>query len=307
MTADDALPLLLDVDTGVDDAIAIALAVRSPAVDLVGVTTVAGNVTIDKTTENSLRVLAWLGAESVPVAAGMAAPLVRTLRDAAHFHAESGLGLFAPPSSPASVVDVTAPEFMIRRARERPGELTFVCLGPLTNLAVALGLEPELPALLRGIVIMGGAFTVRGNVTPAAEFNIYVDPEAAAIVARSRLAATFVGLDVTHQVALMRADWEQLAGRDTVEAKLVHEVCRYSFEQRAAEHFYLHDPLALAVAVKPELVEALRCAVAVDTGPTANAGETLIVEDPMRPAHAVARSVDTAGALAFINTTLRLT
>ncbi|HET9015970.1 MAG TPA: nucleoside hydrolase [Thermomicrobiaceae bacterium] len=284
--------VLLDVDTGIDDAIAIALALRSPRLQVVGITTVAGNVTVDRTTDNTLRVLSWLGEDGVPVARGMAGPLVRPLRDAAVVHAESGLGRFAPPPSGAVARGETAPEFMLRTVREHAPDLTLVCTGPLTNLAVALRLEPDLPRLVRRLVIMGGAFTVPGNVTPAAEFNIHVDPEAAAVVARSELDATWIGLDVTHQVALSPEEWRGLESATEPEAKLVYDACRYSFADRGARRFPLHDPLAVAVAAQPDLVTTVDVGVRVDTGLWGTAGETRMVRDDAGPTQKVALEVD---------------
>src|SRR3954451_25494874 len=172
-------PIILDVDTGTDDALALAFAVASPDVDLVAVTTVAGNVDVERATANSLAVLEWLGAGDVPVHRGASRPLVRPHRDASYFHDEGGLGGARLPTSMRSVGVDRGPAALIRLARQRPGELTLVALGPLTNLAIALNVEPSLPKLLKSVVIMGGAYTVPGNTTPAAEFNILVDPEAA--------------------------------------------------------------------------------------------------------------------------------
>ncbi|MDI3339054.1 MAG: nucleoside hydrolase [Sphaerobacter sp.] len=300
------IPILLDVDTGVDDAMAIALALRLDAVELVGVTTVAGNVTLEHTTENTRRVLAWLGAPEIPVARGMSRPLVRPLRTAAWVHGDTGLGGFAPPPSPVPLSPVTAPEFMVRTARERPGEVVFVCVGPLTNLAVALGLEPDLPRLVRRVVIMGGAFTVPGNVTPAAEFNVYVDPESAAAVARSALPITFIGLDVTHQVALLRTEWERLGAATDPAARLVRGVGQHSFARRGIDQMHLHDPLAVAVAACPNLVRTRATGVAIDTGLGARAGETMLVERPGLPTHDVALEVDAAAFGTLFRSALRL-
>lgn len=306
MSTGQRIPVLLDVDTGLDDAMAIALALRLGVFDLVGVTTVAGNVEVARTTENTLRVLAWLGAAEVPVARGMSRPLVRPLHTAAEFHGESGLGGFTPPPSPAALHPMTGPEFMVRTARERPGEVTFVCVGPLTNLAVALGLEPDLPRLVRRVVIMGGAFTVPGNATPAAEFNVYVDPEAADAVARSALPITFIGLDVTRQVALRRAEWDAFGAVSEPAARLVRDICRHGFVTRGAERVHLHDPLAVAVAAHPDLVEVRESGIAVVTGLGERAGETLLVERPGLPRHAVALAVDVPRFDALFRGTLGL-
>jgi purine nucleosidase len=251
------VPIILDVDTGVDDALALGLAVRWPRVELMAVTTVAGNVDIDQATSNTLTILDWFGATDVPVHRGASRPLVRPLITATHYHGADGLGDANLPPSQRGIGPDRGPAAMIRLARSRPGELTIVCVGPLTNLAIALNVEPSLPDLLAGVVIMGGAYRVPGNITPEAEFNIYVDPEAAAQVfeAAPRFRhLTAVGLDVSHQTALTRTDWlASLAATDQA-GGLLSRIAHRSFELRQQTAFFLHDPLALAVAVDPSLI-----------------------------------------------------
>ena len=205
----EQVPVILDVYTGTDDALALGYAVASPRIELVAVTTVAGNVGVEKTTANTLAVLDWLGAGDVPVHRGASRPLVRPHRDAVYFHDEGGLGGAQLPPSIRSVGADRGPAALIRLARLRPREVTLVTLGPLTNLAIALNVEPNLPELLKSVVVMGGAYSVPGNTTPAAEFNILVDPEAAEQVFTARFPnLTTVGLDVTERVALTRDDWD---------------------------------------------------------------------------------------------------
>lgn len=258
-------PLLLDVDTGVDDAMAIALATRLDHHELIAMTTVAGNVPLVHTTPNTLRVLEWLG-EDVPVYRGMHEPLARPLITAGHVHGDDGIGGWNLPQPSTSIQDEGAPEAIVRLAREHAGEIVFAFVGPLTNLAVALKLEPELPALVTRLVIMGGAFFNPGNVTPDAEFNVYVDPEAAAVVASSSFNATWIGLDVTHQTVLDRRRWAELDAEASPPATLAREVCRQSFETRGVAHVHLHDPLAVAVVDAPELVRTLPGEINVDVG-----------------------------------------
>lgn len=248
-------PVILDVDTGIDDALALGLAVCSPEIELVAVTTLAGNADVTRTTANTLAVLDWLGASKVPVHRGASRPLTRQHRDAASVHGTHGLGTAALPQSDREVGRDRGPAAIIRLAGERPGEMTLVCVGPLTNLAIALNVEPALPRLLRRVVVMGGAYRVPGNVTPHAEFNIYVDPEAAAQVFATEFADLIViGLDVTHQTALTRQTWERAAERADRRSRLVVEVCRWSLLDRGQSAVYLHDPLALAVALDSALV-----------------------------------------------------
>lgn len=269
-------PLLLDVDTGVDDAVAIALATRLDGHELIAVSTVAGNVPLEFTTTNTLRVLEWLG-EEVPVYRGMSGPLSRPLVSAGHVHGDDGIGGWELPVPARSVEEMTAPEAIIRAARLHAGNIDFAFVGPLTNLAVALLLEPELPQLVSRLVIMGGAFFNPGNVTADAEFNIYVDPEAAALIAASGFNATWVGLDVTHQSVLERSRWEALEAAETREAELIREVYRQSFVSRGIERASLHDPLTVAVVERPDLVETVRGEISVDTGPFSR-GRTRVSE-----------------------------
>lgn len=259
-------PLILDVDTGIDDALALALAVRSPGADLVAATTLAGNVDVEHTTANTVAVLAWLGASDVPVYRGASRPLVRPHKHAAHVHGETGLGNAALPPARHAEEALKGPAALIRMAQELPGELTLVCTGPLTNLAIALNVEPRLPELLRRLVVMGGAFGVSGNITPYSEFNIHEDPEAAAqVFAAPWPEATVVGLDVTHQVALPKAVWDAAAGVESPAAELVVQILRRTFTERGVTGFYLHDPLALGVALDPSLVGGERAAITVTT------------------------------------------
>lgn len=275
----DAMPMILDVDTGTDDALALAFAVRNPAIDLVAVSTVAGNIDITKATNNTLAVMDWLGASDIPVHRGASRPLARPHRDAIYFHDEGGLGGARLPASTREIGADRGPAAMIRLAKQRPGEITLVCLGPLTNLAIALNVEPTITTLLKQVVVMGGAFNVPGNTTPAAEFNILVDPEAAEqVFAAPFRELTAIGLDVTEQVQLNRADWDAASADAGLprSASILGEVGRFAFTVLNRERFSLHDPLAVAVAVDPGLVRVEEAAVVVDADGDAR-GRTRIV------------------------------
>ena len=270
-------PIILDVDTGIDDAVALALAITSPEVELVAVSTVAGNVDLGRATDNTLRVLSWLGGDRVPVHRGATHPLVRPHVDAAFVHGTNGLGGALFPDAKRGIGPDRGPAAIIRLAKERPGEITLVCTGPLTNLAIALNVEPALPFLPRRLVIMGGAYRVPGNITPDAEYNIYVDPEAAAQVFGTRWpSAVAIGLDVTHRTKLSKEVWEAAQNSTSRVARLVVEVARRTFVERESASFYLHDPLALAVGFDPTLVSVERADVTVDIGPE-RLGKTTIV------------------------------
>src|SRR5580692_9815770 len=196
----EAVPtkIILDCDPGIDDALAIAFAHGHPGIELVGITTVAGNVGLAKTTANALAVCEFVGAAGTPVTAGCPGPLLRPAIDAREVHGESGLGgatLPAPAGSPAAGHAI---DYIIDTVKAAPGEITLVATGPLTNIALAVLREPRLPDWVRAFAIMGGSAS-RGNVTPAAEYNIWADPEAAAAVFRAGWTVNMLGLDVTLQ------------------------------------------------------------------------------------------------------------
>jgi inosine-uridine nucleoside N-ribohydrolase len=293
-------PLLLDVDTGVDDAIAIALASRLDDHRLIALTTVAGNVPVEFATNNTLRVARWLDID-VPVYRGMSQPLVRPLIDAREHHGFDGLGGWQVPVEPGSPGETTAPEVIVRLARQHQGDITFVFTGPLTNLAVALSLEPRVAEWVSDLVIMGGAFFNPGNVTSVAEFNIYVDPEAAAQVAASGIRATWIGLDVTHQTTISRQQWDALQNLSDPAGTLVREVTRQTLVDLGKTRFPLHDPLAMAVAERTDIVGTETGAVLVDTSESYR-GRTRLAEAAGDDTTArVARTVDQRAFSALFN------
>jgi inosine-uridine nucleoside N-ribohydrolase len=301
------MPLILDVDTGTDDALALAYAHANPHIELVAATTVAGNIGVDLATANTLAVLDFIGASNVPVHRGASHPLCRPHRDAVYFHHENGMGGAQIPASTREIGPDRGPAAMIRLAKQRPGEITLVCLGPLTNLAIALNVEPGITDLLAGVALMGGAYNVPGNTTPAAEFNILVDPEAAEQV----FAAPFkhliaVGLDVTEQVRLTTSDWkhavEHASSLDPT-AALLGEVGRFAYGELGRDSFALHDPLAVASALQPDLISREDAAIVVDTTDGDGLGRTRIV-GPGRTA--VALAVDAERALRDFRETVGL-
>jgi pyrimidine-specific ribonucleoside hydrolase len=233
----DRIPILLDCDPGHDDAIALLLALASPELELLGVTTVAGNQTLDKTTANALRVLEFVGRGDVPVAAGADQPLARDLFIAAYVHGESGLEGPALPEPQGTSVGQHAVDFLAERILGAARPVTLVPVGPLTNVGLLLARHPEAAERIERIVLMGGAIR-EGNVTPAAEFNIYVDPEAAWRVFHSGLPVTMIGLDVTHQALMSDAHAERL--RESGRAgRLVAEL--YDFFSRYHRETYGFD------------------------------------------------------------------
>jgi inosine-uridine nucleoside N-ribohydrolase len=305
----DSPRVILDVDTGVDDALAIALAVQHPRVQLEAVVAVAGNVGLERTVRNSLRVLDWLGASTVPVYAGAGSPLSGALREASHWHAEDGLGGARLPDT-TRTPEPDGVGYVCERLVAEPGALTLVCTGPLTNLALALRREPRIVECVRGIVLMGGAARLPGMETPVAEFNVYADPEAAARVFEQAWPIVMVGLDVTQRVRLTRADVALLAGSDSAAAVLVREVTRHVFEVRGEESMALHDPLALAVAVEPDLVVTEAHDVRIETRGEHTLGQTVVDWRAAAPPPAlrtlICTEVDADRARGFFFSTLDL-
>src|SRR3712207_90065 len=202
-------PIILDVDPGHDDAVALLFACGAPELDLLAVTTVAGNVPLEKTTRNALRVLSLIGRSDVPVAAGASSPLHRPLRTAEDIHGESGLEGPEIPKGSLEPVRLKATELIADALRESPDPVTLIPTGPLTNVATALQKHPELKERIARVSLMGGSIGL-GNTTPAAEFNIYVDPEAASEVFESGVPITMSGLDVTHQAGAGPKERESL-------------------------------------------------------------------------------------------------
>ena len=271
-------PVIIDCDPGHDDAMALLLAVASPELELVAVTTVAGNQTLDKVTANAIRVLDVAEVHDVPVAAGADRGLVHAARAASEVHGETGLdGPDLPPPSRAPE-GVHAVELIARHLRERP--LTLIAIGPLTNIALLLATHPELSGRIERVVIMGGAIGI-GNVTPSAEFNIWSDPEAAARVFASGLEVTMVGLDVTHRAMLSAARAEALrsAGRaGAVVADLHAFYRRFHLEVYGHDDTPVHDALAVARVIRPELLGTRRLAVEIDITHGPCRGRTVVDE-----------------------------
>jgi inosine-uridine nucleoside N-ribohydrolase len=271
-------PVLIDCDPGHDDAMALLLALASPELELLGVSTVHGNQTLDKTTANALRVLEFAGRGDVPVAAGAERPLVRAPRVATHVHRETGLdGPDLPP--PAGAPAMThAVDFLADRLRMASGAVTLVPTGPLTNIALLLSRHPDVAGDIERIVLMGGAIA-EGNITPAAEFNIWVDPEAAARVFASGLDVTMVGLDVTHRALMTETHAERLRAGGRV-GTMVAEL--WDFYRRWNSRIYeipgapVHDALAVAHVISADFLRTELRNVEVDCASELCRGRTVV-------------------------------
>jgi inosine-uridine nucleoside N-ribohydrolase len=264
-------PIILDCDPGHDDAIALLLAVASPELELVGVTTVSGNQTLDKTTANALRVLEFAGRSDIPVYAGADKPFVRKRDVAAHVHGESGLdGPDLPPPSRA-VEHQHAVDYLAEEIRRRNGKVTLVPTGPLTNIGLLFALHPD--ARPERIVLMGGSIG-EGNRTPAAEFNIWADPEAAQRVFVEGLDTTMVGLDVTHRALIKDDHTERMrsAGRvGSMVAELMDFYARFHKSRYPdLDGSPMHDPVCVAHLIDPTLMDVRDAFIEVDcsTGPS---------------------------------------
>jgi inosine-uridine nucleoside N-ribohydrolase len=272
------VPVLIDCDPGHDDAIALLLALASPELDLLGVTTVSGNATLEKTTANAIRVLEFVGRGDVAVAPGAARPLVREPFVAAYVHGESGLDGPALPPPRASPREQHAGDFMAEVLLGSSRPVTLIPTGPLTNVAILLATRPEAAERIDRIVLMGGSIA-EGNVTPAAEFNVWADPEAAARVFSSGLDVTMIGLDVTHQALVTTADTERLRrlGRTgSMVAELLDFFSRFHAGTYGFDGAPVHDAVAVAHVVRPDLVESIDTHVAIECSSELCRGRTVV-------------------------------
>ncbi|QWK95302.1 pyrimidine-specific ribonucleoside hydrolase RihA [Plesiomonas shigelloides] len=277
---DKALPIIIDCDPGHDDAIALILALASPKLNVLAVTTSAGNQTPDKTLRNALRILTLLGRHDIPVAGGAPKPLLRELIIADNVHGESGLDGPALPEPGFAPQALTAVELMAKTLRASNEPVTLVPTGPLTNIALLLSAHPELKAKIARIVLMGGS-AGPGNWTPAAEFNIYVDPEAAEMVFSAGVPITMCGLDVTHVAQVMDEDIERIRAITNPIARTVAELLDFFmiYHRDPKWGFVgapLHDPCTIAWLLRPELFTGIECHVSVETQGQYTVGMTVV-------------------------------
>lgn len=285
--------IIIDCDPGLDDAVAIFLAAGTPSLDIRAITTVSGNQTVEKVTQNALGLAALAGLSHIPIAAGCDRPLVRPAVHADAIHGETGLGAVVLPHHDLTVdprhgVDVIIEEIMAAE----PGEITIAAIGPLTNLAVALQKEPAIVERVREVVVMGGSLG-KGNYTPAAEFNFYADPEAAKVVLEAGWPVVMIGLTLTHQALIVPDVVSRLLGAgseltDTLDQLFIsyNEACAM-FEEEAAA---MHDACAIAYCIDPSVMdcEQMPLSVIIDDG--AELGRSIVVEE------AGAATAGTAGA-----------
>jgi pyrimidine-specific ribonucleoside hydrolase len=305
------IPLVIDTDPGIDDALAILLALASPEVDLRLVTTVHGNVELAQTTDNALRVLHLAGRADVPVAAGAAASLVHAQPErAGHVHGTAGLGGVQLPPSPAGTDPRPAVVALAELLLSSPDPVTVAAIGPLTNIALLLRVFPEAAARIGRLVVMGGSAARGGNVTAAAEFNVWADPEAAQAVLGSTLPTVLVGLDVTLPTVLDEQDIARFAAAGPIGAQaaaILQQYLEHARRSYGTTGVVVHDALALTEAIIPGTLDTVRRHVVVDTGLGAGRGQTLVDRRTVSAsptAVEVAERVDSAAAVEFLVTRL---
>jgi len=301
--------VIIDGDPGVDDAVALFLAFASPAdLQILAVTTVAGNVGAELTARNARILRQIADREDVPVHAGAQAPLVREAVEAGHFHGESGLGdmaVFEPaaPLAPGHAANVMVEHLMARPA----GSVSLAVMGPMTNVALAMALEPAIVPRIGRIVAMGGARSEGGNITATSEYNIHADPHAAAVVLRSGAPVVMLGLDATHQVRVTPARIAAIAALGTPPARATAELLEFSVRVEKVlvgwDHPPLHDPCTIAYLLAPELFVTRPCRIEVETASPVTLGCTSVefrLENPAAAHVHWATSIDAEGVFALI-------
>lgn len=271
--------IILDTDPGVDDALALFLALSSPEIQLEAITTVSGNVNIEQTTHNALSLLTLVGRTDIPVARGSSHPLMRPPLHATHVHGEQGLGQAILPPPRIQPVEQHAIDLIIEKVLSNPGEITLVAIGPLTNLALAIRREPRIVQLVREVVLMGGALRTPGNVTPNAEFNIYADPHAAHIVLHAGWPIKMVSLDTTNRTPFTRSQAYAFAQGESPVKTCIYQMFDHYFSTYTAlygvKDFHMHDPLCLAAVFQPDLITWQPVYVDVELNGTLTLGETV--------------------------------
>ncbi|WP_274630371.1 nucleoside hydrolase [Arvimicrobium flavum] len=300
--------IIIDTDPGQDDALAILLALGSPELDILGVTAVAGNVPLELTEKNARKICELAGRSDIRVFAGASRPLVRKLVTAEHVHGKTGLDGPDLPEPTMPLQKQHAVDFIVETLmREESGTVTLCPLGPLTNIALALNREPRIAARIKQIVLMGGGFFEGGNITPAAEFNIYVDPHACDVVLKSGIKVVIMPLDVTHKALTTSSRLAALRGLGTragiAAAELLEFFERFDEEKYGTDGGPLHDPCVIAYLLKPELFKGRECNVEVETASELTMGMTVVdwwgVTDRQKNA-TVMRDVDAAGFFALL-------
>ena len=296
--------LIIDTDPGIDDAMAIFYAASAPEIELLGLTTIFGNVTVEMATRNALRLIEAAGLD-VPVATGAPVPLeLPPFEPTSWVHGDEGFGDIPAETPKGKAIEESAAEFLVRMAREHKGELVLCPIGPLTNIALAIQIDPHFATNVARIVLMGGSYKEGGNITPHAEANIYHDPHAAEVVFASGAQIEMVGLDVTHQILCTKEDFQTMADAAPKLGGMLQEMSRFYL------HFYetvgkfdgcsLHDPAAVIACTHPELFTTESVAITVSTEGEAM-GETTRADDNRRATDVLMGVDDAAVKSLFID------
>lgn len=300
--------IIIDTDPGQDDAVAILLALASPEIEVLGITAVAGNVPLALTELNARKICELAGRPDIKVFAGAIQPLCRSLVTAEEVHGRTGLDGPVLPEPKMPLQDGHAVDFIVETLRAEPtGSITLAALGPLTNIALALNRAPDIAMKIKQIVLMGGGYFEQGNVTPSAEFNIYVDPQAADVVFRSGIPVTVMPLDVTHKALTTRKRVEAIRAIGTPVGQAVFQLLdffeRFDKEKYGTDGGPLHDPCVIAWLLKPELFGGRHVNVTVEVSSELTMGSTVVdwwhVTDRPKNAH-VMRDVDADGFFALL-------
>jgi purine nucleosidase len=271
------IPVILDTDPGIDDALAILLALASPEVELLGVTVTGCNCPLDQGVQNALGVVELAGAD-VPIIPGVALPLIRPPFTAPETHGEGGLGNARLTAQRSRAADDHAVDYLVRTIMRSPEPVTLVAVAPLTNVALAIRREPRIVDRVREVIVMGGAFDVPGNTTPLAEFNIYVDPHAAHIVLHSGLPLTIIPWDITERVLLTQQHVDDLLRHESPITRFVADATSFYLDFHREYFGYsgcaINDPCALALAFRPDLAQAEHVYVDVEIDSERTMGKT---------------------------------
>lgn len=261
--------IIMDVDPGIDDALAILLALRSDEIKIEGITTVSGNVEVNQGTKNALKIVSLAKREDISVYKGMSKPIVKQYIDATDTHGKDGLGETFYPDAKIEPAKESAIRFMERTIKENPGEITILALGPLTNVATLLEENPRVASKIKKIILMGGTARFRGNCSPVAEYNFWVDPHAAKIVFNSGVKVIMVGLDVTHRIILTPNLREVLKQIGTKISKFIYDITSYyvdfHWKQEKTIGCVINDPLATSILVDPTIVTTENAWVDIET------------------------------------------
>ncbi len=304
----EARKIIIDTDPGQDDAVAILLALASPELDVLGLTAVAGNVPLALTEKNARKICELAGRPETRIFAGAVRPLTRPLVTAEHVHGRTGLDGPELPEPTMKLETQHAVDFIIETLMAEPGGTVTLCpLGPLTNIALAMIREPAIVPRIREIVLMGGGYFEQGNVTPSAEFNIYVDPQAADVVYRSGAPIVMMPLDVTHKALTTKVRIERFHTMGTrvgtATAQLLDFFERFDEEKYGTDGGPLHDPCVIAYLLKPELFSGRQCNVQIETVSELTMGATVVdwwnITDGPRNA-LVMRDIDAEGFFALL-------